>query len=102
MSNLSVYICNGVYGKTYVVVNSMFLLDETAAHVETVKKDSRDVESRLWQLEQNADLVDEVDALGSSQPLLCRADAIENAGAAEDLVGCEEPLVSRRHGRSGC
>ena len=51
MSNLSVYICNGVYGKTYVVVNPMLLLDETAAHVEAVEEDSRDVESCLWQLE---------------------------------------------------
>lgn len=50
---------------TYVVMNTAFILHHTVAHVEAVEKHTANPERGLGKAEQDASLVDKVDALCS-------------------------------------
>ena len=86
---------------SYVVMYAAFFFNHVESHVEAMEKDAGHPQGDLRDVENDAGLVYEIDALSSSQPLLRqRKLPFYYAGRARHFVCSEVPLVGSRLRRS--
>lgn len=81
------------------MMNAALFLHHAEAHVKSVEEDAGHPQCNLRQVQHDTGLVDKVDALCSSQPLLGRGNTLDDARGAVHLVRGEVPLIQRCHGR---
>lgn len=67
-------------------------VNHAVAHEETMEEDGCRGERDLWELEHDADLEDEIDALAAIVPLLLGRETIESGWSAEEFGFGEKPL----------
>lgn len=70
----------------------IWAIDETDTHEEAIEVNGGGRQSEFGQLEHNADLTDEVDALCAYLLFLARSHAMLNRWRVQQLLLTEEPL----------